>query len=313
MKLVWVADQGCGGFGDRLVGLVSAYFIAQATNRQFFIWWKSPDMSSSLVIRPEYLYHPSAQEEGKLVNWIDKRRELIPMLQSKQLFQGIDTVFLCCNQFLVPFLSQAFTDGEIRSCYQSLLTKFFDLTTDCRKALEDFQHEAKWNTYSRKLAFQVRFGDHQIRRFQNNNSPNPAGLDAILSQLHSYLQDAAVVYFSSDCDAELCLPSLRRHLPDSKIIYCRLPVEHIDRTRNTTVQGHRKLLIDFLMMAACDTFVIPWHSNLSRTAVLASPIESLHGVVYAQPLHQPTTLSLHPISGPRLLYCKSLLPNVRIN
>lgn len=328
MRLVWVADQGCGGFGDRLVGLVSAFFIAKASNREFLICWRYPDMSSCFVIRPKYLYNDidGAKERRKYFNWIDKRADLRHFLNAEQLNQGIfkdcDTVFLSCNQFLCPFLNSKPSLQDIRNCYQSIFTEFFELTPRIVQKLHEFKREVKWDEENnrRKMAFQVRLGDHQIRRFQHPyQAPNPEGLEAILKQLAGKLEGSKMIYFSSDCDADLCLPILKQYVgKETKVVACQLPVEHIDRTRNCTRDGQDKLLIDFFMMASCDTFLIPWHSNLSRTAILHNQIPRLEGIIYSLALVTSNRLSLFfdRISGgdgEELLYCKGLKSNVRIN
>lgn len=311
-----------------MVGLVSAWFIAKTANRQFLIWWKDPDMTSSFTIRLQYLFEDSKMNLNDRMyyyNWIDKRRELMTILNQKELFKSLpETVFISCNQFLCPFLHQDKrpAEAEIRACYQSLFTEFFQLSNKVLVALDSLQKEAKWEQYSHKIAFQVRFGDHQIRRFMNpKQEPNPAGLEPLIKTILPELKrltdskTSTVVYFSSDCDAHLCLPILETYCKETKIVACPLPVEHIDRTQSTTEAGHFKLLIDFLMMASCNTFLIPWHSNLSRVAILSSPFIPLQGVTYSHPLSNPQTIQFDVIQqqNASLLYCKASKPNVRIN
>lgn len=259
-NLVWVADRGCGGFGDRMVGLVSAHFLARASGRRLWIWWKHPDMKETLRVRPQYKYQGGLQ--GPYINWIDKLED------PAHLFTKHQNVFFSCNQYLHKHLA---TPEETRKVYQSLFTEFFEPSM---KEYEAFKRPCG-------LAFQVRFGDHQIRRWSNSKGPSPAGLAKLLkSEVGTYLKEApGPVYLASDCDASLCIPLLGR----SDVVSHPGAVEHLDRTADTTRDGMRKLLVDFMMMMeCCDTFLIPWHSNLSRVAVLASSRQVINGIVYLQ-------------------------------
>merc|ERR1719329_378221 len=41
-SLVYVCEKNCGGIGDRMSGIISAFYLAVALDRAFFIDYKSP-------------------------------------------------------------------------------------------------------------------------------------------------------------------------------------------------------------------------------------------------------------------------------
>lgn len=308
-KLVWVADQGCGGWGDRMVGLASAYFIARATNRRLYIWWRYPDMSSTITVKSEYNYIPSLQSTITIIDWIDRGQAIQNELSKKQHFQ---TILIKCNENLYSKLPTVWipTSPQVRECYQSLLTRFFELNASLQKEIQGYE--------TPDVAFQIRLGDHQVRRFHGSGgNPDPKGLEGVLKQVGLVLQqmNPRSIYFASDCDANLCLPILRQYCKGN-IMSCPLQVEHIDRTAAPTTEGFRKLLIDFVMMSRCSRFLIPWHSNLSRVAVLSSKTMDLDGFIYCQPLdshHLYTFERIVDEHGSKLLETKGGKPSVRIN
>ena len=39
MSVIFYSKQGNGGYGDRLVGLITYYFISKITKRNLYIYW----------------------------------------------------------------------------------------------------------------------------------------------------------------------------------------------------------------------------------------------------------------------------------
>jgi hypothetical protein len=65
-KLIWTCNAGsCGGYADRLKGIVTAYLMAQAVGREFFIEWGGvTKLSDAFAVpcapAPESLCYPNA-------------------------------------------------------------------------------------------------------------------------------------------------------------------------------------------------------------------------------------------------------------
>lgn len=65
--LVWCGYDGSGGLGDRLMGMVTCWLLAQRTARRFLIDWLSPDMSAAFSVRQRYCWRRAIADDPTLV------------------------------------------------------------------------------------------------------------------------------------------------------------------------------------------------------------------------------------------------------
>jgi len=103
-KLIWTCNGGsCGGYADRLKGIVTAYLLAQHVGREFFIEWNGLTNIEDCFDVPCAFNH-SRLEDSRRLRLIDK------LETEQQVVAGLDvlsrikaeTAYLQVNQYDQP-------------------------------------------------------------------------------------------------------------------------------------------------------------------------------------------------------------------
>ena len=172
--LIWQCKEGCGGLGDRLVGLVTCSIIAEITKRQFMIDWQSPDISSAVTINPLYDCKINKDLITKLPfvheQWIDGHRKgLLSIFRESNLedrWKEFDVIYVRNNQpfhlllWSNPYYSSTLGDRKEVTLkhYRNIFTNYFFLTPYCLDSIQPFLKILN-DDYLQTIAIHMRFGD----------------------------------------------------------------------------------------------------------------------------------------------------------
>lgn len=169
--LVWQCDVGCGGLGDRFVGLVTCSVIAELVGWQLVIDWKSPDLMSAMTINPKYNYATYREAIEKMTSlherWVDgHRRGLLSIFNNEKLeerWSKYDVVYIKNNQPFhlclwknphYPCLPDR--DTITYQHYKKIFTQYFTISPRCYDLIQPLLHLLD---NAQTLALHMRFGD----------------------------------------------------------------------------------------------------------------------------------------------------------
>ncbi len=171
--LVWQCEAGCGGIGDRFVGLVTCSVIAEILGWQFIIDWRSPDVSVALTINPDHNYATCKEKIAKLPSchehWVNgHHRGLCPMFKDEKLeerWKEYDVVYIKNNQpfHLLLWSNPHYTnhlpcrDEMTHQHYKKIFVQYFTITPRCYDLIQPLL-EVIDNTPN-TIALHMRFGD----------------------------------------------------------------------------------------------------------------------------------------------------------
>jgi len=102
--LVYACSKTCGGVGDRISGMISAFYVAVALNRVFFIKHEQP-FQLNLTLKPNHInwkfeglaLHPRAVE--RTINMIDATRKEKVNEISRAHIADVDVIYLHVNRY----------------------------------------------------------------------------------------------------------------------------------------------------------------------------------------------------------------------
>jgi len=268
MFLVCEIGLGCGGLGDRLVGLVSAILLAKLSKRTLVIRWDKPNMDA--IWENQFRADPNTLRPRKddiHWNYIDQRfkyrRELTEAMFDK-IWPRHRNVYLQGNQEIASFV-YGDPDGFIRDVtqvYADLFTKYLLV-----KGAPPF-----YPSPESSLGIQIRAGDTHMKaghvEYISAEALKKNILPAVVSFIRKYPRKFASIFVTSDVPN--CAALLQEQLEDTAVIVNldnQQLVTHVDRP-GASLAGLRKTVADLQTLARCQVQLFSWVSNFGRVAAL---------------------------------------------
>lgn len=281
--LVYKCDECCcGGWGDRLKGIVSSFLLALLTERVFIINMKQPcDLESILDHRiydwsicKEFIHSTS---DKKLVNIIKPVDKLEPDISDEDFddvwyekiveittrVQVVDTIknHKYARERL-PWIENLPNEETTHLLMNTLLK-------GGRTLLESKEEWLHTLGYRRKLVCaHVRMGRNPSNPLDKipYNGIGKRELNQVFSFLESYTMDIQYsTYIASDSDMVKKLAEKVHHMHtiNKSIVHIDLPVQ--DRYSFDVCQGLFTLLLEHYILASCDILLLT-KSNFGGTA-----------------------------------------------
>ena len=169
-KLIWTSSGGhCGGYADRLKGIVTAYLLAKQCDREFFIEWN--DLTNLQDCFDVSCAFEGPREQGAgtvgLIDHLETEHEIV---FQRDFLRGMaeETIYVSVNQYDEPHWRvlgdvREFVSETFSRVLNSLLTPKPSVTSPLVGAMSLMQHN--------RVGVQVRTGEQ--------NYPHEHGLKRI--------------------------------------------------------------------------------------------------------------------------------------
>lgn len=266
--LVYKSLQSCpAGFGDRIVGLVSAILLAKWSNRKLMIDWQHPYLGVNYVNQFPFDSTQIADMTYENLDCIDHRDKYKELIQTRPNLSESQVVFLECNQEIASFHAEAKTKNflfESAEVYRNLFTIYFKCLIPSSLLCS-----------RKQIGIQIRAGDTYMKVGYDEFFTKHNLIDNILPKCANLIRtsgwspDEYDVFLTSDTNCSL---ELRELLSEYNILYTDGIIEHLGR--QNTLSGTEKTLSDLNQLKHSHIFIISWHSNYGRLAALSAPLET---------------------------------------
>lgn len=272
MSIIFKSTRGNGGYGDRLVGLISTLFISKALNRDFYIHWCDELYYLDVKNKPS----DDILEKCHEINLIDERAfNMINDFESKKIEEIWNYEFLMinCNQNIVQLLyvnpnySDIFKienyEKDIKNAYDDIYTKYLIPTQKLNNYIFNII-----NNKNLSLGIHIRTGDIRMNvgNFNPYNSDSQIE-DVVKSICNNIPKFDDYIFITSDYDH--VYDFFCKYLDKNKIIYNNDKIIHIDMcSKNDIENGILKLLSDHIILSKCNSVIFQTYTNFGRTAAL---------------------------------------------
>ncbi len=276
MSVVFYAKTGCGGYGDRLMGLISVYFISKALNKKFFILWESPSMDPFVRIKkvPDF-------GAAKTIRLIDNKADEVRDRFEKELISEIlpgENMYIMCNQNLVQHIYKNINypefdinnyEKDIKAAYDKIYTEFLIPKNNINPVVNSMVNQ--FNNYNKVIGIHIRTGDiHMgvgIHQMYNENSLRD--IVRVICDIISKENTGNYALFVTSDYPEIN-NIFQERLPEVKIFYHDMDIVHIDMVKETDniETGTIKLLADHITLTKCTETITHRATNFGRTAAL---------------------------------------------
>jgi hypothetical protein len=273
---IFAADKPyIGGYGDRIVGLISCKVMADLLGRNFRILWTRENIRPYFTY-DKYDYENELAYDTILYNVIDNQTLLKQTLMtSANPFEKTFHMFninVDISQYLYknPRFSNRDYYHDILSTYRTLYTDIFVPTPACMRHVESVVPS---DTSGAVIGIQIRTGDIYIPNIYNNTyrvMDNPdVTLPSMLQTIKRHIEQtyrAYKVFLTSDY--ELIYTIAKGIWDPTALLYDAHPVQHLDRAPKGDMT---KLFADsYILSQKTHALYISECSNFGRVAALSS-------------------------------------------
>ena len=275
-----------GGYGDRIVGLISCRVIAEVLGQEFKISWTKEN------IRPYFNYSKYDYELCDLSGAIKEKIDLIDKDRGDDLINcpRISPAVLLSTQhnkiyanrevsnylYKFPEFSGRSFEADIYRIYKTLYTDILVPTDSVISKINTFIP----SDTSPIIGIQIRTGDIYINTYWNSykviDSPETT-LPIILSKIKEHIEldyKEYKIFITSDYN-EIQKLALKVWNADT-VLYLNEPVKHMDRRPDGDFS---KIFVDnYILSQKTDRLYISDCSNYGRIAALSSVHENMYNI-----------------------------------
>jgi hypothetical protein len=290
--MIYSCRSFCGGWGDRLRGILSVYILALLTNRRFMIDMNYP-CDIFKVVQPNfvnwtYIRHNKSKNRTQLTintmsSWqVAHRSQIANLVKSKDfvnVWSKYDDIYISTNSdYMILALRNNHVLNETRrllgkmpishASMQTLFALLFELLFIPAAAVRqrvDLILSASY--YRRLICLHIRIGKNPTNPFDHAFTARINTTQAMLHFTDNYLRNksAALIFVTSDSGKDVS--NVLHHYPNSSmtIVGPILHVDRFDRRSPTICDGFIKVLADFYLLGECQTSLLS-HSGFSSWA-----------------------------------------------
>lgn len=280
--MIYSCQSFCGGWGDRLRGILSAYVLALVTDRHFMIDMNYPCQITK-VIEPNFvnwtMIHSKQPNRTRLnINTMRSYQltyrgyitRLIHFENFTQIWSAYDDIYLSTN---LDYMRLVFHNKHMSKKIQELFGRlpvsqltieksfafFFELLFKPSIAVEQRVNSILYSSIHRELiCFHIRIGKNPTNPFDAVFTSRVNMTRAMIDFTDRYLQtrNSSLVFVTSDSGQ--AISQVLNHYSNSSMTIVG-PILHIDRfnRRSSAVcDGFVKVLADFYLLGECQTSLI---------------------------------------------------------
>lgn len=276
MSLIFYSKTGDGGYGDRLVGLISVYMISKIMNKKFYILWESPNICKFVENKYECTENIDNVTSLRLIDEkCDVYRKRLEIEKLEDIFP-YESIKISCNQNIVQHLylnknydlNMVNYTNDIVDAYKKIYTEFFVPKENLNLIVNSMIN--KFAEYDKVIGIHIRTGDLNMGLTQHilydKNSLDDL-IEKIIYKLKTMFSCEYAIYIMSDFTG---IEKIFEKYTNNKIFYHDFEVMHIDMIRgdNNIDDGMLKLFADHITYSKCDVNIVHTSSNLGRTGAI---------------------------------------------
>ncbi len=279
--MIYSCQSFCGGWGDRLRGIMSVYILALLTNRRFMIDMNYP-CSISKVLEPNFVnwtyIKPKNNRTRLTINTMRSWQKAIQneasnTIKSKDLIKfwsSYDDIYISTNgDYMILALRNSHMINRTRHLFgrtpssQTTMQILFPLlyeflfkpSIQVRKRVDTIL-SASLNRHL--ICLHIRIGKNPTNPFDHAFTARVNTTQAMLTFIDSYLvnKSSSLVFITSDSGQ--AVSDVLHHYPNSSmtIVGPILHIDRFDRRSSTVCDGFVKVLADFYMLGECQTSLL---------------------------------------------------------
>lgn len=257
----------CSGLGNREIGIVASYLLANATNRTFGVIMKHPcDINKFLVpnthnwtITPEQIQNLTSSSLSVRNN--RKFTNSLTNIDFNRIYPQ-DVVYILNNQ---EYHLQLFQNKLYRKnlkwarklpknlIYRTILDKLFKLHPNVEKKKNAFLERVRPSPQSKLICAQVRMGKNPSIPWDNRPMNTMKGVEKLWN-FFDKKDNASNIFITTDSSA--VIRSAKKRF-NKRFVTTDGPIIHIDKAyRGSPCSGMEKLILDQMILKDCDTLVV---------------------------------------------------------
>ena len=271
----------CGGWGDRLRGILSVYALSLLLNREFRIMINHPCSITNLLQSNEIKWDSEIEYEDKMTNYvintIDNRNKFtqnISNLDPDSFLNNYDiitiannvdwTYYMVRNKFLkkkIKNLGFNIHKFRLKNLMFEWYHKFFKLQPSLQEKYDQFLTKLKIENNAKLLCVQIRTGGIRSNHKRDklfNSYENTKKFWKFINK--KFLNDSKIDNFKLfiTTDNELVEKDAIKIYGKDKVILNDGPILHIDRDvhRSNDCKNAERTILDFHCLKNCDIGVI---------------------------------------------------------
>jgi hypothetical protein len=277
--MIYSCQSFCGGWGDRLRGILSVYILSLLTNRHFMIDMNYP-CEISKVLQPNFVNWTYIQPKNPnnrtrltintMPSWQKAyRQQISDTIKTKnfpELWSSYDDIYISTNS---DYMILAFRNNYIlnktrdllgripisQATMQNLFSLLFELLFKPSISIHNRVNTILSASYHRLLiCLHIRIGKNPTNPFDHAFTARGNTTKAMLDFTDNYLllnKNSSIVFVTSDSGQ--AVSDVLHHYPNSSmtIVGPILHIDRFDRRSPTVCDGFIKVISDFYMLGEC--------------------------------------------------------------
>ena len=259
----------CGGFGDRMVGLISLKLIARKLNKEFRILWVKENVKPYLNYE-KYEFNEVGGRQFKRIQLVDRQKDLKEYLMKSEiqdLFSEDHIITL--NQEIAQYLYKNPNLKIEKDYYNDILYEYSTLYTDI--LIPRFTVNLPTNL----IGIQIRCGDKYMEVGDYVYIENPeVFIKDRLEFINSFYQNDQI-FLTSDFND---IYNIAYPIFGERLIYNNDKVHHLDRSDPGSDSLKKTLFDNYVLSRHTKKMFISELSNFGRIAALAAPHDEVYNL-----------------------------------
>ncbi|XP_052834008.1 uncharacterized protein LOC106881636 isoform X2 [Octopus bimaculoides] len=255
----------CSGWGNRLIGIQSTYFLAKATERTFGIIMTHPCALTEIFTPNEYNW------DFSLSMFQNMSSIYLSLRDKKDFTYGLttldfnakypqDVVYIVTNHNYLSQLqsNKLYKDKVPSKSNGALFTKvyqsLFKLRPSVQEELDSFLRKAKPNPKTNLTCAQIRVGKNPSVRWDSRGTMSDKSLNKIWEFLNETQTDSNI-FVTTDSEK---VRQLAKTYYGKRIFDTEGPIMHLDKPYGVRklCGGLRKLILDQYILVICDKLIV---------------------------------------------------------
>ncbi|CAF1338308.1 unnamed protein product [Rotaria sordida] len=281
--IIYSCTSFCGGWGDRLRGIISAYILALLTDRHFMIDMNYP-CDILKVVEPNfvnwtYVKHNKSKNRTRLyINTMPSwqkayRNNISNMIKSNdfvKVWSSYDDIFISANSdYMTPALHNIYMLNKTQQLLgqmpisqattQIFVAFLFELLFKPSIAVRNRVDSILINSRHRHLiCLHIRIGKNPTNPLDVAFTARENTTKSMIDFVDNYLlnKSSSLIFVTSD--SSQAVSDILRHYPNSSmsIVGPILHIDRFDRRSPTICDGFVKVIADFYLLGECQTLLL---------------------------------------------------------
>ena len=253
-----------GGFGDRIVGLISLKTISKFLNTDFYIKWDKEDIKN-VIDYSKYDYYNNIITNTIKHDIMTPKIDMLKEWKDSNYFNN--NLILNLNYDISHIFIKENNYKLMIEEYEKLYNDIFIIKNDIMNIINDITRDKCI------IGIQLRAGDHWINAGEivNNHYTDMNKIYNVLENIYKSSKCNNYYYLSSDID----LKEFGNKIFGDKLLYCDIKPTHLDR--NPDENSMKKIIIDnYILSQKTETIYISEYSNFGKVAVLSGNHKNIY-------------------------------------